>query len=94
MPTSSGSGARVPEAAAADDDDAWRAAARDASTRPARPGCRADPADGVVDADLQVHGVAGLHVVGGSVFPTAGYANPTLTIVALALRLADRLSRP
>lgn len=50
------------------------------------------PRDGVVDTDLQVHGVRGLFVVGGSVFPTSGYANPTLTIVALALRLADHLA--
>jgi choline dehydrogenase-like flavoprotein len=51
----------------------------------------ADPATGVVDADCQVHGVPGLYVCGSSVFPTSGYANPTLTIVALALRLADHL---
>lgn len=50
-----------------------------------------DAATGVVDADGQVHGVAGLFVAGSSVFPTAGYANPTLTLVALAVRLADRL---
>ena len=51
------------------------------------------PRDGVVDREAQVHGVAGLHVCGGSVFPTSGYANPTLTIAALAMRLADHLNR-
>ena len=51
----------------------------------------ADPTRGVVDADCRVHGVANLFVAGSSVFPTGGYANPTLTIVALAIRLADHL---
>lgn len=51
----------------------------------------ADPKTGVVDADCKVHGLANLHVAGSSVFTTAGWANPTLTIVALALRLADKL---
>jgi choline dehydrogenase-like flavoprotein len=46
----------------------------------------------VVDRDCRVHGYANLFVAGSSVFPTSGYANPTLTIVALALRLADRLA--
>lgn len=46
---------------------------------------------GVVDADGRVHGVANLYVAGSSVFPTSGAANPTLTIVALALRLAGHL---
>jgi choline dehydrogenase-like flavoprotein len=50
-----------------------------------------DPTRGVVDANCRVHGVANLHVAGSSVFPTSGTANPTLTIVALALRLADHL---
>jgi choline dehydrogenase-like flavoprotein len=50
-----------------------------------------DPAHSVVDADCRVHGYANLYVAGGSVFTTSGWANPTLTIVALALRLADRL---
>ncbi|MBW4524032.1 MAG: GMC family oxidoreductase [Phormidium tanganyikae FI6-MK23] len=50
-----------------------------------------DPKQGVVDANSQVHGVDGLFVAGSSVFPTAGYANPTLMIVALSLRLADWL---
>jgi choline dehydrogenase-like flavoprotein len=51
----------------------------------------ADPARGVVDANARVHGIANLFVAGGSVFPTGGYINPTLTIAALALRLADHV---
>jgi choline dehydrogenase-like flavoprotein len=50
-----------------------------------------DPKRGVVDADCRVHGTGNLYVAGASVFPTGGAAPPTLTIVALALRLADRL---
>ncbi|RMF90418.1 MAG: GMC family oxidoreductase [Nitrospinota bacterium] len=50
-----------------------------------------DPKQGVVDADSRVHGTANLYVAGPSVFPTGGYANPVLTIVALALRLADHV---
>ncbi|GAA2720459.1 FAD-dependent oxidoreductase [Cellulomonas aerilata] len=47
--------------------------------------------DGVVDVDCRVHGMANLYVAGASVFPTVGSANPTLTVVALALRLAEHL---
>jgi choline dehydrogenase-like flavoprotein len=50
-----------------------------------------DPKGGVVDANCQVHGVDNLFVAGSSVFPTAGHANPTLTIAAMSLRLADYL---
>lgn len=49
------------------------------------------PHDGVVDTDCRVHGVANLYVAGSSVFPCAGHANPTLTIVALAARMARHL---
>ena len=48
--------------------------------------------DSVVDSDCRVHGYDNLFVAGSSVFPSTGYANPTLTIVALALRLADTLA--
>ena len=51
----------------------------------------ADAAHGVVDADSRVHGVENVFVAGASVFPTAGFVNPVLTIVALAARLADHL---
>ena len=50
-----------------------------------------DPKQGVVDTDCAVHGIGNLHVAGSSVFPTSGSATPTLMIIALALRLADRL---
>jgi choline dehydrogenase-like flavoprotein len=53
----------------------------------------ADPKEGVVDANCRVHGIENLYVAGSSVFPTGGNINPTLTLVALALRLADHLRR-
>ena len=52
-----------------------------------------DPKQGVVDKDCKVHGIANLYVAGSSVFTTAGSGSPTLTIVALALRLADHLKK-
>ena len=52
----------------------------------------ADAASGVVDADARVHGVENLFIAGSSVFPTSGYANPTLTLVALAVRLGRHLA--
>jgi len=50
-----------------------------------------DPAQGVVDADCRVHETPNLYVAGSSVFPTSGLVNPTLTLTALAIRLADHL---
>jgi hypothetical protein len=50
-----------------------------------------NPKQGVVNEDCQVHGVSNLYVVGSSVFSTGGLSNPTLTIVALAARLADHV---
>ena len=51
----------------------------------------ADPRRGVVNESCRVHGLANLHVAGAAVYPTAGCANPTLTLVALSLRLSDHL---
>jgi choline dehydrogenase-like flavoprotein len=58
-------------------------------------GCRmaADERSGVVDANLRTFAVPNLYVVDGSVCPTQGSANPALTIMALAARTADHLSR-
>jgi choline dehydrogenase-like flavoprotein len=51
----------------------------------------ASPRDGVVDEACRVHGVKNLYIAGSAVFPTSSQANPTLTVVAMALRLADAL---
>jgi choline dehydrogenase-like flavoprotein len=50
------------------------------------------PSTGVVDRHCRVHGIGNFYVAGSSVFPTAGANFPTITLVALALRLADHLA--
>ena len=50
-----------------------------------------DPRSGVVDRNAEVWGTRGLYVCGAAIFPTSGFANPTLTAVALAFRLADHV---
>jgi choline dehydrogenase-like flavoprotein len=50
-------------------------------------------ADSVVDRNCRVHGYENFFVAGSSLFPTGGFANPTFTIVALAVRLADEIAR-
>jgi choline dehydrogenase-like flavoprotein len=74
-------------------DGAWPADLNGARHHMGTTRMHSDPKRGVVDADSRVHGIANLFVAGSSVFPTSGAANPTLTIVALALRLADHLKR-
>ncbi len=71
--------------------DCWRAACAGGKHHMGTTRMHESPTQGVVDADCRVHGTANLYVAGSSVFPTGGYANPTLTIVALAIRLADHL---
>ncbi len=50
-----------------------------------------DPKQGVVDANGRVHGIGNLLIAGSSVFPSCGPVNPTFTIVALAIRMADHI---
>ncbi len=77
-----------------DDPSAWRATAEGGKHLMGTTRMHRDPAQGVVDEHARVHGVGNLYVAGSSVFPSSGYANPTLTIVALAIRLADYISHP
>lgn len=53
----------------------------------------ASPKDGVVNSDLRCWDVSNLYMAGSSVFPSSGHANPTLTIVQLAVRLAEHISK-
>jgi choline dehydrogenase-like flavoprotein len=74
-----------------DDDDAWPDDLAGGWHHMGTTRMSEDPTRGVVDADLKVHGIDNLYVAGSSVFPTAGSGTPTMTIVALALRLAEHL---
>ncbi|BAY27689.1 GMC oxidoreductase [Calothrix sp. NIES-2100] len=51
------------------------------------------PQNGVVDENCKVHDLSNLYIASSSVFTTSSYANPTLTVVALAIRLADHIKR-
>ena len=53
-----------------------------------------DPADGVVDQNLAVFGISDLYVAGAATFPSTGFANSTLTAIALGLRLCDHVAQP
>jgi choline dehydrogenase-like flavoprotein len=57
-------------------------------------GCRmgTDPRESVVDSNLTVHGIPNLSIASAAVYPAGGSSNPSLTIIALALRLADKLA--
>jgi choline dehydrogenase-like flavoprotein len=72
-----------------DDDNAWSALLIGGGHHMGTTRMHVDPKNGVVNENSQVHGISNLFIAGSSVFPTSGYANPTLTIVALAVRLAD-----
>lgn len=73
-----------------DDDPAWQAMSGSyhhmGTTRMSK-----NPRLGVVNEHCQVHGISNLYIAGSSVFPTRGLSNPTLTIIALAIRLSDHI---
>jgi choline dehydrogenase-like flavoprotein len=50
------------------------------------------PQRGVVDSNLKLFGVGNGYVCSSAVFPTSGFSNPTHTIIALAVRLAEHLT--
>ena len=81
------------ERAFPDDSAAWRRTLEAGKHHMGTTRMHAASRHGVVDEHGRVHGTTNLFVTGSSVFPSGGYANPTLTIVALAARLGDHLKR-
>ncbi len=51
------------------------------------------PSDGVVDPNCKIHNIRNIFICSSSVFPSGGYANPTLTVIALALRLSKHIKK-
>jgi choline dehydrogenase-like flavoprotein len=86
-----GLGTVTPESWLIEDDHSWPPWLKGGYHHMGTTRMATSPQTGVVDPDCQVFGTANLYVAGSSVFPAAGYANPTLTLIALALRLADHL---
>ena len=87
------SGAGHLERAFPDEPAAWRRVLEAGKHHMGTTRMHASAGHGVVDENGRVHGTSNLFVTGSSVFPSGGYANPTLTIVALAARLGDHLKR-
>jgi choline dehydrogenase-like flavoprotein len=81
------------ELAIPDEPSAWRGATEGGLHHMGTTRMHVASRHGVVDENSRVHGTSNLFVAGSSVFPSGGYANPTLTIVALALRLGGHLKR-
>ncbi len=73
------------------DDDTWPPTLMGCSHHMGTTRMHQDPKHGVVDANCCIHGMGNLFIMGSSVFPTVGRDTPTLTIVALAIRLADHI---
>jgi choline dehydrogenase-like flavoprotein len=74
-----------------DDGTNWRTCVADSFHHIGTTRMSANETSGVVDSNCEVFGTRGLYVAGSSIFPTSGYANPTLTIVGLSLRLAHHI---
>ena len=81
------------QAADLEDPTAWIERAHDSAHHMGTARMHEDPRFGVVDSQCRVHGVDNLYVGSSAVFPTSARSNPTLTILALCLRLADRLKQ-
>jgi len=84
-------GAARPEMFPRDGESGWLARLQPAAHHMGTTRMSRSPTDGVVDVNCRVHGTTNLHIAGSSVFPTGAWAPPTLTIMALAVRLARHL---
>jgi len=81
------------QVAVLDDPAAWVQRTHDSAHHMGTTRMHESPQLGVVDPQCQVHGIANLYVGSSAVFPTSARSNPTLTILALCVRMADRLKQ-
>jgi choline dehydrogenase-like flavoprotein len=81
----------TPITAVLDDNSGWRGLFHDAAHQMGTTRMAESPRDGVVDPECRVHGIDNLYIGSSAVFPTGGHSNPTLTILALCLRIADTI---
>ena len=81
-----------PDAALMDGDVSFRNRCEDCNHHMGGMRMSACESGGVVDTDLRLYGTANTYVCSSAVFPTSGYSNPTHTVLALAVRLADHLT--
>lgn len=72
-------------------DDTWLSGCTDTFHQTGTTRMSENPEQGVVDSTLKVHGIKNLYIASCSVFPTGGTANPTLTMMALCMRMADQI---
>jgi choline dehydrogenase-like flavoprotein len=72
--------------------DGWLACASDTYHMMGGTRMGSGPASSVVDGDLRVHGIENLYIASCSTFPTGGSSNPTFTLMAMTLRLKDRMA--
>jgi choline dehydrogenase-like flavoprotein len=87
------SGVRLRRLGHAADADGWPVSIAPSSHHLGTTRMSTNPRLGVVDQHCRIHGIGNVYIAGGSIFPTAGMANPTLTIIALAVRLADHVKQ-
>jgi choline dehydrogenase-like flavoprotein len=80
------------DAALLSGDDAFKTRCDDSNHHMGGMRMAAAPNDGVVSPELLLQGTKNAYVCSGAVFPTSGFSNPTHTVIALAMRLADRLA--
>ena len=81
------------QSAALENPEAWVERAHDSAHHMGTTRMHSDPRFGVVDPQCRVHGIENLYIGSSSVFPTSARSKPTLTILALCLRIADRLKQ-
>lgn len=74
-------------------DAGWDALAHDSAHHMGTTRMQESPQFGVVDSDCKVHGISNLFIGSSAVFPTSSRSNPTMTILALSIRIADRLKQ-